>query len=96
MRAKASILLTFAIVCTLSAQAPMPVIVQAVTPAVKSAAVPAAGAPQTSSSLEAALKMLQAMKAANEETLQKQAATLEQLEALEKEADQIKVFSKRG
>jgi hypothetical protein len=96
MRALASILLTFVIVCTLSAQEPRQMIVQAATPAAKSAAVPAAGAPQTSSSLEAALKMLQAMKAANEETLRKQVATLEQLEALEKEADQIKVFSKRG
>ena len=40
--------------------------------------------------------MLQAMKAANEETLRKQAATLEQLDALEKEADQIKISTKRG
>jgi len=96
MRATASILFTFAIICTLSAQSPMPVIVQAVTPAAKSAAAPAAAAPQDSNSLQAALKILQAMKAANEETLRKQAATLEQLEALEKEADQIRLFMARG
>ena len=74
----------------------MPVIVQAATPAPKSAATPAAAAPENSGSLQAALKMLQAMKAANEETLRKQAATLEQLEELEKAADQIRVFTKRG
>lgn len=96
MRAATSILITFALVCTLSAQSPAPVIVQAATPAVKSAAAPAAAAPENSGSLQAALKMLQAMKAANEETLRKQAATLEQLEELEKAADQIRVFTKRG
>jgi hypothetical protein len=42
------------------------------------------------------LKMLQEMKAANEETLRQQAATLEQLDELEKAAEQIKVYSKRG
>lgn len=93
MRAAASIFFTLAMVCTLSAQSPAPVIVQAATPAAKSAAAPA---PETSSSLPTALKMLQAMKAANEETLRKQAATLEQLDALEKEADQIRVFASRG
>ena len=96
MRAAVSILFTFAIICTLSAQSPMPVIIQAATPAVKSAAAPAAAAPQTADSLQAALKMLQAMKAANEETLRKQTATLEQLDELEKVADQIRVFSSRG
>lgn len=96
MRAAASILFTFAIVCTLSAQSPNPVIIQAATPAAKSAAAPVAVAPEKSDSLQNALKMLQAIKAANEETLRKQAATLEQLDVLEKEADQLKIFSKRG
>jgi hypothetical protein len=96
MRAAASILIAFGLVCTLSAQSPMPVIVQAATPAVKSAAAPAAAAAENSGSLQTALKMLQAIKAANEEALRKQAATLEQLEELEKVADQIRVFTKRG
>jgi hypothetical protein len=94
MRALFSLLITFALAYTLWAQAP--VVIQAVTPAAKSAAVPAAAAPQKSGSLQEALKMLQAMKAANEETLRKQAATLEQLEELQKTADQLKVFTKRG
>ena len=42
------------------------------------------------------LKALQEMKAANEETLRKQAATLEQLTELEKLADQIRIYTSRG
>ena len=89
-----SILSTFALAGILSAQSPMPVIVPAATPAVASAPGPAA--PDNSGSLQAALKMLQEMKAANEETLRKQAAMLEQLDELEKAADQLRVYSKRG
>jgi hypothetical protein len=94
MRAAASILITFALASVLSAQSPVPVVVQAATPAVKSSQAPAA--PERPSSTQEALKMLQEMKAANEETLRKQAATLEQLDELEKAADQIRVFTKRN
>ena len=76
------------------AQSPIPVIVPAATPAVKSAQAPAPS--QTSDSAPAILTMLQEMKAANEETLRKQAATLQQLDELEKTAEQIKIYSKRG
>jgi hypothetical protein len=89
-----SILATFALAGMLPAQSPMPVIVPAATPAVTLAQAPAA--PENSVSLQAALKLLQEMKAANEEMLRKQAATLELLDELEKAADQIKVFTKRG
>jgi hypothetical protein len=89
-----SILAAFALASLLSAQSPMPVVVQAVTPAAAASRAPAA--PESSSSIPAALKMLQEMKEANEETLRKQAALLEQLDALEKTAEQIKVFSRRG
>ena len=89
-----SILTTFALAGLLPAQSPEPVIVQAAAPAVASAQAPAAV--DNSGSLQAALKMLQEMKAANEETLRKQAATLEQLDELEKAADQLRVYSKRG
>jgi hypothetical protein len=95
MRAIAlSVLATFALAGMLPAQSPMPVIVPAATPAVTLTQEPAA--PENSVSIQAALKLLQEMKAANEETLRKQAATLEQLDELEKAAEQIKVFSKRG
>jgi hypothetical protein len=88
------ILATCALAGILPAQSPMPVIIQAATPAVTSAEAPAT--PENAGSIQATLKMLQEMKAANEETLRKQAATLEQLDELAKAADQIRVYSKRG
>jgi hypothetical protein len=87
-----SILASFVLAGMLPAQSPM--IVQAATQAVTSSQAPATA--ENSDSIQAALKMLQEMKAANEETLRKQAATLEQLDELEKAADQIRVYSKRG
>ena len=89
-----SVLATCALACVLFAQSPMPVIVQAATPVATSSRAPVTS--ENSGSIQAALKMLQEMKAANEETLRKQAATLQQLDELEKAADQIRVFSKRG
>ncbi len=94
MRAAAlSILVTFALACILPAQAPIPVIVPAATPAVTLKTSPA---PFNADSAHAVLKMLQEMKAANEETLRKQAATLERLDELEKAADQIRTLTKRS
>ncbi len=75
-----------------SAQSPMPVIVPALTPAATSTA-PAA---PDEGSLQAAVKLLQEMKAANEETLRKQAATLQQLDEIEKAANEIKIYTKRS
>ena len=86
-----SILASLALVCMLSAQSP--VVVPAVTPA--GAAKPAAAASNASSNGEL-LKMLQSMKAANEETLRKQEAALQQLEDLEKLADQIRISTRRS
>ena len=40
--------------------------------------------------------MLQETMTANDEMLKKQEATLQQLDELEKAADQLKIFSKRG
>ncbi|HEY2615173.1 MAG TPA: hypothetical protein VGI42_05650 [Chthoniobacterales bacterium] len=42
------------------------------------------------------MKLLQEMKTANEELLSKQATTLEQLDELEKAADQIRIYTKRS
>ena len=81
-----SILVTFALAGILPAQSPMPPVASAQAPA----------APDDSGSIQAALKMLQEMKAANEETLRKQAATLQQLDELEKAADQLRIFARRG
>ena len=81
-----SILVTFALAGILPAQSPMPPVTSA----------QAAAVPDDSGSIQAALKMLQEMKAANEETLRKQAATLQQLDELEKTADQLRIFARRG
>ena len=77
------------------AQSPTPIVVQAIVPAAGAAmaTTPIATSPATSDST---LKSLLAIKAANEEILRKQAATLLQLEEMEKAADQIKIYTKRG
>jgi outer membrane protein assembly factor BamA len=97
MRAKIlSLLTTFLFAGMLPAQSQQPVIVQAATPGVTKSQTATAPEKSNSSSLQAALTMLLEMKAANEETLRKQAATLAQLEELEKAADQIRVFTRRN
>lgn len=77
----------------LRAQAPTPVVVQAASQPAAPAAQPAAQAPAVASGT---LQLLNAMKAANAETLKKQEATLLQLDELQKAADQIKIYTKRG
>jgi len=57
---------------------------------INSQMAPAGGVPATP---EAALA---AVKTANEVLLQKQQATLDKLDALQKEADQLRIYSKRG
>lgn len=81
-------------VSTLHAQSPAQ---DLVVPAAVDATVPKATAvTPDETNLAPVLKALQAMKAANEETLQKQAATLSQLEEIEKNADQVRIFSRRS
>jgi hypothetical protein len=78
------------------AQTPGFTIVPAAPASVQPAA-PAPGVPATTAdSDDSALRLLQQMKAANETILAKQAATLVQLEELEKAAEQVKIFSKRS
>lgn len=78
-----------------NAQSPMPVLVPAASPTVS---VPAGPAPraQDSEALQGTIKMLEEMRAANEEMLKKQEATLLQLDEIQKAAEQLKIFSKRG
>ena len=89
-----SVLVALAIAGILSAQSPVPVIVPAMTPSVTSSKVPVAN--ENVGSLQAVLKLLKEMKAANQETLRQQEATLEQLDALEKAANEIKIYTKRS
>lgn len=81
---------------TVSAQSPSPkmIVVQAAN------AAPAPAAPavvaQDASGLRAALQTLEQIKAANTETIKKQEALLQQLDELQKAADQIKIFAHRS
>lgn len=71
----------------LHSQTPVPV-APVTSPASIVAVVPAAS--------KSTLQILLAMKAKNQELLEKQAQTLIQLEILEKEAEQMKIFAKRS
>lgn len=86
---------TTAAISLLPAQSPMPVVVPAMTPAATTQA-PAAAAAETANLTQEAVKALQALKAANEEILKQQAATLQKLDEMEKAANEIRLFSKRG
>ena len=76
-----------------AAQSPIPVVVPAMTPATASSPVAAA---VTTASTQTTLKALQAIKAANDEILKQQAATLLKLDEMEKAAQEIRIYSKRG
>lgn len=77
------------------AQSPT-VVVQAASPvSVASTTAPPPPA-SDSKSLPTLIKLLQEMKSTNDETLKKQEAALQQLDDLQKAADQMKAFSQRG
>jgi hypothetical protein len=97
MRRRALFMSIFAAISVFAAkaQSPAPIVVQAASAeTVSSTASPPVA--QDSEALQAALKSLQEIKTANEETLKKQEAALQQLDELQKAADQVKIFGKRG
>jgi HAMP domain-containing protein len=77
-----------------SAQSPMPVVVPAMTPAT-TVQSPVTAAVATTA-IQTTLKALQAMKTANDEILKQQAATLLKLDEIEKAAQEIRIYTKRG
>ncbi len=83
-----------ALVSIANAQSPKPVVVPAMTPATtaQSSVTPALAAALT----EPTLKALQEMKAANNEILKQQEATLQKLDEIEKAANEIRIYTKRG
>jgi hypothetical protein len=81
------------VMSTAFAQTPMPVVVPAMTPATSQS--PAAAAVSTAAT-ETSMKALQGIKAANDEILKQQTATLEKLDELEKAANELRIYSKRG
>ncbi len=78
------------------AQSPVPIVIQAASPAAVTATLPTTATMQNSASVETAIKLLEEMKAKNEEMLKKQGAALQQLDELQQAAEQMKIFSKRG
>ncbi|CAN5550504.1 hypothetical protein BH20VER3_BH20VER3_02390 [soil metagenome] len=82
------------------AQTPAPVLIQANTPAPVVAAAPEAAAPApavpVADSSATTLQQLQEMRAVNAETIKKQEAALATLDELQKAAEEVKIYSKRG
>ncbi|MEP6809337.1 MAG: hypothetical protein ABI992_03775 [Chthoniobacterales bacterium] len=96
-------LISFLALNLASAQTPAPIVVTAMpaaatasAPGNSAAALATAQLAESTATLTIALRSLEAVKAANEELLKKQAATLQQLDELQKAADQLKIYSKRG
>jgi hypothetical protein len=94
MRALFFSLILVAVVIKAGAQTPIPITVPAMTPAT-TAQSPVTAAVTTTSN-QTTLKALQALKAANDEILKQQAATLEKLDEIEKAANEIRIYTKRG
>ena len=92
--AKISLFIAFFAFAAVNAQSPAPIVVQAASslPA-KPAANPL---PAAASSVPDAIKVLEQVKAANDEVLAKQKAALERLDELQEAADQLRIFAKRG
>lgn len=72
------------------------IVVQAASPAPATSTSAPPPSAANSKTLSPSIKLLQEMKATNEETLKKQQAALEQLDDLQKAAEQLKTFGKRG
>ena len=94
MRAFISLAALSLLVSVAFAQTPVPVVVPAMTPATMAPSAVTAGV--TTAATQTTLKALQAIKAANEEILKQQAATLLKLDEMEKAAQEIRIYSKRG
>jgi sulfite reductase alpha subunit-like flavoprotein len=78
-------------------QSPAPIIVvQAANTGTNQDVAKPVSPDNSSASLQAAFKALQQTKTINDETLKKQEALLEQLDELQKAAEQLKIFAKRG
>ena len=73
-----------------------PLILQAAAPSPAAPAAPASASATPSPASADALSLLQEMKASNAAIIEKQEAALETLDALQKAAEEIKIYSKRG
>jgi TolA-binding protein len=98
MRARILLLVTALLAtASLNAQSPAPIVVQAASGATGTTTSSKPAAPVTDvQSIPAAIKLLEQIKAANDEVLAKQKAALERLDELQDAADQLRIFAKRG
>jgi hypothetical protein len=71
------------------------IVVQPATTAPSAAPVTPPNRSSAEAALNSAIKALEDVKAANDATLKKQESLLEQLDELQKAAEQLKIFSKR-
>lgn len=79
-----------------SAQTPAPVLMQPVTAAPATVATPAPTSVTNATDSKDMMQLLQEMQATNAETIKKQEAALQTLDTLQKAAEELKIFSKRG
>jgi hypothetical protein len=94
MRTYIFILAAAVLVSVASAQSPMPIVVPAMTPATTAKSPAAPGVADAAT--QTTLKALQEIKAANTEILKQQEATLQKLDEIEKAAQEIRIYTKRG
>jgi len=78
------------------AQSPSPIIVQAVNSAATATSAKPAATAADAQSIPEAIKLLEKIKADNDEVLAKQKAALERLDELQQAAEQLKIFANRG
>jgi hypothetical protein len=95
---RAVLLITLLFVAVASAQSPTPIVVQAAnsTAAATSTSSKVAASTTDVHSIPDAIKLLEQIKAANDEVLAKQKAALQRLDELQDAADQLRIFAKRG
>jgi hypothetical protein len=92
-------ILCFAFVLAFSvakAQSPTPIVVQAASAGPVTSTSTSTAQSIAVSLVPDAIKLLETIKADNDEVLAKQKAALEKLDELEEAADQLRIFSKRG
>jgi hypothetical protein len=97
MRAKILFLIPVMVAfAAVNAQSPAPVIVQPANQPATSVSAKTVAPTGDAQSIPAAIKLLEQIKASNAEVLSKQKAALERLDTLQDDANQLKIYAKRG
>jgi hypothetical protein len=85
-------------VSPLRSQSTQPIVVQAATgdTAATTKSAQSTVIAENAAATQVAIQTLERIKAANDEVLKRQLATLQQLEEIQQAADELKIFAKRG